>query len=462
MYGALPTRPRLGLAPRPNCPISQLDDGLIVAIFTYLKPNHLRFSGSQREESKSDRQAVQPRGYRCSSEHTVRMGELVSYVSIVELIQCSMVCRQWRRCAQLRALWEEADLSRFSSSVNDDLVLRIAQMAGRRLRSLCLNQCSQISDISLYHLASHCPLMTEIHLQACPQLSAPAVLNLIRTLAFRNGLVSKPTMLSIELAKCHFLTPAVLEEIEKTLYNASREAAATGLRRRSTEEVEEEYSRRTDEKAALLGAPGTEWTAAAHPLVLPSAARRGAPADEDWRQLFELDVGLCNMCNCVVDLSEVGRCSVCSTITCEQCSDTPGTCDICCESFCSACRLLATCTQCQKDYCDECQEVLMCAECDAVLCPECHSGHECRLAEHVRSHSQSKSASQQHVPQVEPSAEPPATNHPDRAALVDNDSGLKWRAGIPPVFKVLTKQHRSVSNPGVVTHSPAVAASRSR
>ena len=102
MYGALPTRPRLGLAPLPKCPISALDDGLIVAIFRYLKPNHLRFTG---QTLKADGTIVgsDVEGYRCSLDNTVRMGELVSYVSIVELIQCSMVCRQWRRCAQLRA-----------------------------------------------------------------------------------------------------------------------------------------------------------------------------------------------------------------------------------------------------------------------------------------------------------------------------------------------------------------------
>lgn len=134
MYGALPTRPRLGLKPLPNCPISALDDGLIVAIFSYLKPNHLRFAAQDTVRADGT-VTTADKGYRCSIDNTVRMGELVSYVSIVELIQCSMVCRQWRRCAQLRALWEEADLSRFKDAVNDDLVLRIAQKAGRRVRA---------------------------------------------------------------------------------------------------------------------------------------------------------------------------------------------------------------------------------------------------------------------------------------------------------------------------------------
>lgn len=133
MYGALPTRPRLGLKPQPNCPISALDDGLIVAIFAYLKPNHLRFTADTLRADGTVTSAE--KGYRCSSDNSMRMGELVQYVSIVELIQCSMVCRQWRRCAQLRALWEEADLSKFRDAVNDDLVLRIAQKAGRRVRA---------------------------------------------------------------------------------------------------------------------------------------------------------------------------------------------------------------------------------------------------------------------------------------------------------------------------------------
>lgn len=127
MYGALPSRPRLGLVPLPNSPISTLDDGLIVAIFSYLKPNHLRFTGTESEQDDA-------KGYRCGSD--CRQSELVTYVSIVELIRCSMVCRQWHRCAQLRALWEEADLSRFSRAVNDDLVLRLAQKAGRRVSAL--------------------------------------------------------------------------------------------------------------------------------------------------------------------------------------------------------------------------------------------------------------------------------------------------------------------------------------
>lgn len=549
MYGALPTRPRLGLKPLPNCPISALDDGLIVAIFSYLKPNHLRFTAQDTVRPDG---TVAEKGYRCSIDNTVRMGELVSYVSIVELIQCSMVCRQWRRCAQLRALWEEADLSKFRDAVNDDLVLRIAQKAGRRvraarlgwrgmqtsaaaqhtrrsvgcarrdgmhlcsairgfwrpelqrcavltvrpsaprpahalpppaeqLRSLCLNHCVRITDAAMYHLSTHCPLITELHIQGCTQLSAGAVLNLMRTLAYRNGLQRKPAVLSIELAKCAFLSPAVLEEIEKTLYTASRDAAATGSRRRARDEIGLELSRRTDERtAASVGAsapaahsaalakrvhdvaqhadqrcararllrvrlPGCAcaWRGArlcrhwaltpplacaldgmARPLLASARLCASTPqfdptpvrpparrCSRRWRGRFELDVGLCNLCNAVVDLSDGGRCSLCASVTCERCSDTPSTCELCCESFCNDCRLVraaarqpkgrlmarllprsppspapplrraglqvATCVCCMKDYCDDCQEVLMCSQCDAVLCPECHAEHEC-------------------------------------------------------------------------------------
>ncbi|KAJ1631522.1 hypothetical protein T492DRAFT_995222 [Pavlovales sp. CCMP2436] len=260
MYGALPTRPRLGLAMLPNCPISTLDDGLLVYIFSFLKPNHLRFTG-QTLRGDGEEGGTGSTGYRCSIDNKMRMGELVSYVSIVELIQCSMVCRQWRRCAQLRSLWEEVDLSRFRKQVTDDLVLRIALRAGRRLRSLCLNHCKLITDVSMYHLSTHCPLIQELHFQGCTLISSSAVLALIRTLAYRNCLLRKPAVLTLEMAKCPFLTPTVLE--------------------------------------------------------------------------------------------------------------------LCCESFCNECRLVASCVSCMKDYCDDCQEILMCGECDAVLCPECNAEHEC-------------------------------------------------------------------------------------
>jgi hypothetical protein len=107
----------------------------------------------------------------------------------------------------------------------------------------------------MYILSTHCPLIKEIHIQGCPELTAPAVVNLIRTLAYRNGLLRKPSVLSIEMAKCSFLTPAVVEEIEKQLYSAHHDASATGRRRRANE-VEIELSRRTDERTgAPSGAP---------------------------------------------------------------------------------------------------------------------------------------------------------------------------------------------------------------
>jgi len=365
MYGALPTRPRLGLAMLPNCPISTLDDGLLVYIFSFLKPNHLRFTG-QTLRGDGEEGGTGSTGYRCSIDNKMRMGELVSYVSIVELIQCSMVCRQWRRCAQLRSLWEEVDLSRFRKQVTDDLVLRIALRAGRRLRSLCLNHCKLITDVSMYHLSTHCPLIQELHFQGCTLISSSAVLALIRTLAYRNCLLRKPAVLTLEMAKCPFLTPTVLEDIEKCMYAATLEATAITIRRRREHDKEIEISRSTLVRA---GAPACSR--------LIKNGQTVSNADEAWRNTFELDVGLCNLCNAVVDVSDVGRCSICANVVCEHCSDTPSTCELCCESFCNECRLVASCVSCMKDYCDDCQEILMCGECDAVLCPECNAEHEC-------------------------------------------------------------------------------------
>jgi len=357
MYGALPSRPRLGLAPLPNSPISKLDDGLIVAIFSFLKPNHLRFTGTEFEHDDA------PMGYRCSSD--CRKSELVNYVSIVELIRCSMVCRQWHRCAQLRALWEEADLSRFSRAVNDDLVLRLAQKAGRRLKSICLNHCANLTDASMYHLATHCPLITEVHFQAIPNLSAAAVLHLIRTLAYRNGLRRTPATLSIEMAHCAFLTPRAVDEIEKSLRSAARTAAAEGKYRRALLRAREHSSHRDAGAGAPAAGVGSRTF---------SPDENDVVDDNRW---YELDVALCSVCSGVVSIESGGKCSICSAVTCDKCSEGPTACEKCCESFCAECRLVATCVECMQDFCEECQDVLMCADCDAVLCPGCKSSHEC-------------------------------------------------------------------------------------
>lgn len=297
-------------------------------------------------------------------------------------------------------------------------MLRLRPVRVAQLRSLCLNHCVKITDMSFYHLATHCPLIQELHFQGCPQLSAPAVLNLIRTLAYRNGLLRKPAVLALEMAKCAFLTPSVLEEIEKELFVAYKNAVATYRVRRANEAIE--MSRRTDDRAAHAPAP-------AHaPLCSARARDGGVPSDQAWRQTIDLDVGLCILCNEIVDLSDGGgRCSLCTSLTCERCSDTPSTCELCCESFCNECRLVrrthaarrahprpapsraalmrarlahararralsacaqvATCVACMKDYCDDCQEVLMCHDCDAVLCPECHADHQCETGTQISS-----------------------------------------------------------------------------
>ena len=126
----------------------------------------------------------------------------------------------------------------------------------------------------MYHLSTHCPLITELHIQGCTQLSASAVLNLMRTLAYRNGLLRKPAVLSIELAKCAFLSPSVLEEIEKALYTASRDANATGRRRRAGDA---ELARRTDDRPAHSGAPAP----AAHACARVKRAQDAAQNAED-------------------------------------------------------------------------------------------------------------------------------------------------------------------------------------
>lgn len=126
----------------------------------------------------------------------------------------------------------------------------------------------------MYHLSTHCPLITELHIQGCTQLSSTAVLQLMRTLAYRNGLQRKPAVLSIELAKCAFLSPAVLEEIEKSLYAASRDAAATGQRRRANDEIGLELSRRTDDRSSAC-AP------AAHSVALAKRARQASHHADD-------------------------------------------------------------------------------------------------------------------------------------------------------------------------------------
>lgn len=85
----------------------------------------------------------------------------------------------------------------------------------------------------MYHLATHCPLLTEVHFRAIPGLSERAVMHLIRTLSYRNGLRRTPATLSIEMARCKFLSPSVVDEIEKALRSAARTAAAEGKHRRA-------------------------------------------------------------------------------------------------------------------------------------------------------------------------------------------------------------------------------------
>lgn len=96
----------------------------------------------------------------------------------------------------------------------------------------------------------------------------------MRTLAYRNGLLRKPAVLSIELAKCAFLSPSVLEEIEKALYTASRDANATGRRRRAGDA---ELARRTDDRPAHSGAPAP----AAHACARVKRAQDAAQNAED-------------------------------------------------------------------------------------------------------------------------------------------------------------------------------------
>ena len=145
------------------------------SVAVWADPSLLKFAESRTSPSECAIKQNTTVSIFSSSSDLVNLGGLgrksivriLSFLDIKNLMNCSLVCKEWRNCSFDNSLANSVDLFPFHKSMNKGIVLKVAKFASSRLQTLSLKDCWSINDECLQSISSFIPNLKELDLSSC-------------------------------------------------------------------------------------------------------------------------------------------------------------------------------------------------------------------------------------------------------------------------------------------------------
>lgn len=171
--------------------------------------NKEKDTSDMNDETKSEPEIQQPSDLINILLHKESLLKIFSFLDIVSLCRCAQVSRYWNRLALDPENWQNISLFNLRNRVKSSVLENIANRYGSHLRRINLRGCKSVSDKSIQVLSQNCPLLEEVSLDDCNQLTDQACISLAKHC---NNIVY------LNIASCN-ITDSTLEAIGKYCNN---------------------------------------------------------------------------------------------------------------------------------------------------------------------------------------------------------------------------------------------------
>lgn len=104
--------------------------------------------------------------------------KIFAHLAIKDLTRMSRVCQQWRRVSLDPTLWQTLDLSSCNASIRDkNVICLVSRVRSSSITHIDLSgqACFRITNISLFHIARHCPKLCKLYISERSRITRPAM-----------------------------------------------------------------------------------------------------------------------------------------------------------------------------------------------------------------------------------------------------------------------------------------------
>lgn len=107
--------------------------------------------------------------------------QIFSYLYYPSLVRNTRVCKRWHRLAYDPSLWKSVHLrDKHARKVEADTISRIIPRKTNLISSVYLTNCAGVKDVSLEHIALHCPNLKKLFLDGCDLITDSSIFTLAR------------------------------------------------------------------------------------------------------------------------------------------------------------------------------------------------------------------------------------------------------------------------------------------